>query len=85
MPKEKLETFHSVVAKLLYLSKRGRLDIQLAFVFLCTRVAPSTEEDWAKLRRVLEYLHGTVDEYLTIGADVLHGEDLDRRVLCNSQ
>jgi hypothetical protein len=30
------ETFHSVVAKLLYMSKRGRLDIQLPIAFLCT-------------------------------------------------
>jgi hypothetical protein len=30
---EKRETFHRVVAKLLYVSKRGRLDIQLATAF----------------------------------------------------
>jgi hypothetical protein len=44
-------------------------DIQLAITFLCTRVARSTKENWAKLQRVLEYLHGTIDEFLTIGAD----------------
>jgi hypothetical protein len=45
-------------------------DIQLlAITFLCTRVARSTKEDWAKLQRVLEYLHGTIAEFLTIGAD----------------
>jgi hypothetical protein len=63
------ETFHSVVAKLLYVSKRGRLDIQLAIAFLCTRVSCSTEKDWQKLKRVLEYLKGTLDEFLTLGAD----------------
>jgi hypothetical protein len=63
------DTFHSIVAKLLYVSKRGRLDIQLAVAFLCTRVSNSTEKDWAKLRRVLEYLNGTLDEFLTLGAD----------------
>jgi hypothetical protein len=66
---EDRETFHSVVAKLLYVSKRGRLDIQLAIAFLCTRVSCSTEEDWAKLKRVLEYLNGTLDDILVIGAD----------------
>ena len=63
------EIFHSVVAKLLYVSKRGRLDIQLPIAFLCTRVSCSTEKDWLKLKRVLEYLKGTLDEFLTLGAD----------------
>jgi hypothetical protein len=63
------ENFHSVVAKLLYVSKRSRLDIQLAVAFLCTRVSCSTDQDWAKLKRVLEYLRGTLDDFLTLGAD----------------
>jgi hypothetical protein len=66
---ERSEVFHSIVAKLLYVSKRSRLDIQLAIAFLCTRVSCSTNQDWAKLRRVLEYLQGTLDEFLTLGAD----------------
>jgi hypothetical protein len=65
------EVFHSIVAKLLYVSKRSRLDIQLATAFLCTRVSCSTKKDWAKLKRVLEYLRGTLDEFLTLGADNL--------------
>jgi hypothetical protein len=32
-------------------------------------VSCSTEQDWKKLRRVLEYLFGTMDEFLTLGAD----------------
>jgi hypothetical protein len=66
---EDRDNFHSIVAKLLYVSKRGRLDIQLAIAFLCTRVACSTEKDWIKLKRVLEYLNGTLDEFLVLGAD----------------
>jgi hypothetical protein len=62
-------TFHSVVAKLLYISKRGRLDIQPPIALLCTRVSCSTEKDWLKLKKVLEYLRGTLDEFLTLGAD----------------
>ena len=57
------EIFHSVVAKLLYVSIRGRLDIILPIAFLCTRVACSTEQDWTKLKRVLEYLNGTIDDF----------------------
>jgi hypothetical protein len=64
------EIFHSVVAKLLYVSKRGRLDIQLPITFLCTRVFCSTEQDWSKLKCTLEYLQGTpLDKFMTFGAD----------------
>jgi hypothetical protein len=63
--------FHSIVAKNLYVSHRGRLDIQLPIAFLCTRVSCSTEQDWKKLRRVLEYLNGTLNDKRIIGADSL--------------
>ena len=43
---ERAEIFHHVVAKLLYVAKRARVDIQLAIAFLCTRVSKSTQEDW---------------------------------------
>jgi hypothetical protein len=71
LDKDKADRFHRIVAKLLYISKRCRLDIQLAVAFLCTRVSCSTEEDWGKLRRTLQYLHRTVDEFLILGADSL--------------
>jgi len=45
----KVQVFHSIVAKLLYVLKCGWLDIQLAVVYLCTRVLVCTDEDWAKL------------------------------------
>jgi hypothetical protein len=48
--------FHSVVAKLLYLGKRGRPDILLPVQFLCTRVKAPTTDDERKLERVLGYL-----------------------------
>jgi hypothetical protein len=51
--------FHSVVAKLLYLGKRGRPDILMAVQFLCTRVKEPTLEDEKKLERVLGYLSMT--------------------------
>jgi hypothetical protein len=63
----KREVFHRIVAKLLYVS-RGRLgDIQLPITFLCTHILVSTEHDWWKLRRVLEFLHGTLNEELILG------------------
>jgi hypothetical protein len=71
LDKTRSEIFHSVTAKLLYVSHRGRLDIELPIAFLCTRVSKSTIQDWGKLKRVLEYLNGTMDEYRVIGADDL--------------
>ena len=61
MCEERMEIFHHIVAKLLYVSKRARVDIDLAVSFLCTIVYKNTEEDWVKLRRLLHYLHGTLD------------------------
>jgi hypothetical protein len=49
LDKRQGEIFHSIVAKLLYVSKRARTDAQLAIAFLCTRVSGSTEQDWKKL------------------------------------
>jgi hypothetical protein len=63
--------FHSIVAKNLYVSLRGRPDVQLPIVFLCTRVSKSTEQDWCKLKRVLEFLKGALDNRITLGADVI--------------
>jgi len=58
--------YHHIVAKLLYVCKRSRLDIQVAIAFLCTRVKCPNIHDWLKLRRVLQYLRGTIDLCRTI-------------------
>jgi hypothetical protein len=55
------ESFHTFVAKLLYLAKRTRPDILTAISFLTTRVAAPTADDMSKLMRVLKYLNGTAD------------------------
>jgi hypothetical protein len=65
------ERFHSVVQKLLYVALRARMDILLAVGFLCTRVAKSSVEDEGKLRRLLEYIKGSIDREYTLGADDL--------------
>jgi hypothetical protein len=51
--------FHTMVAKLLYLSKRTRSDIALPVIYLCTRVKSPTEGDKRKLDRVMGYLKMT--------------------------
>jgi hypothetical protein len=64
--KEKAKMFHSTVAKLLFLAKRGRPDVLLTVSFLTTRVKAPDEDNWKKLVRVLSYLKGTLDLLLTI-------------------
>ena len=69
LSKEKSEIFHTYVAKGLFLCKRARPDIQLAIAFLCTRVKQPDEDDWKKLIRLLNYLNGTKNLYLTLEMD----------------
>ena len=52
----KSELFHSIVAKLLWIMKRARPDLEVAVSYLCTRVPKSDEYDWEKLRRVLAFV-----------------------------
>ncbi len=66
LPKDKATVFHSTVAKLLFLAKRGRPDILLAVSFLTKRVKAPDEDDWKKLIWVLSYLRGTLDLSLTL-------------------
>ena len=63
------DIFHSIVAKMLWVRPRSRLDIAFTISFMCTRVGCSTEEDWMKLRRLMGYLNNTIHEKRTLGAD----------------
>ena len=63
------ERFRSVVCKLLYVALRGHPDILLSVVFLASRVSKATLQDQTKLKRLLEYLYGTYDLLLILGAD----------------
>ena len=51
--------FHTIVAKILYLSKRVRPDLLFSITFLSTRVKSPTEDDWYKLIHIVGYLHAT--------------------------
>ena len=67
---EAKESFHHIVAQLLYLSKRARPDLQTAVSFLvCTRVQQPDIDDYKKLNRCLAYLRKTKDMTLTLEAD----------------
>ena len=68
--------FHSIVAKLLYISKRARLDLQCAVGFLTTRVQAPTKSDWKKLRRTLQYVNGTIGMVRILSIDKLMEFDI---------
>jgi hypothetical protein len=60
------KSFHTTVAKLLYLAKRIRPDILLTVSFLCTRVTKATERDVIKLGRLVNYVRCTKETTLTL-------------------
>lgn len=72
-----LKKFHSLAAKLLYLSKRIRPDIATAVAYLVTRVTRGTVRDVVKLQRVINYLSGTADA----GLEFVAGNPKKRMVL----
>jgi hypothetical protein len=63
------DLFHHNTAKLLFLCKRARPDIQTAVAFLCTRVQFPDVDDYKKLARVMKYLKSTTDLPLTLESD----------------
>jgi hypothetical protein len=69
------EFFHTTVAKLLFLCKRGRPNIQTVIAFLCTRVQQPTKHDYNKLTQVMKYLRTMTNNKLVLqlsGADNLN-------------
>jgi hypothetical protein len=61
------KNLHSIVAKLLLVAKRARPDTQVPIAFLTSRVMKADEDDWKKLKRLLEYLKGSLlDMSLTL-------------------
>jgi hypothetical protein len=71
LSEEQARYFHHAVAQLLFISTRARRDIQTAVAFLTTRVKRPDEDDWGKLKRVLQYLFGTKHMKLTLTIDDL--------------
>lgn len=61
--------FHTMVAKLLFLTKRARPDLLQAVAFLTTRVKSPDTDDYKKLARVIKYLRSCPHLPLTLEAD----------------
>jgi len=45
-----------MTARMLYLGKRGRPDVQTAVAFLCTRVREPDAQDYSKLSHLMKYI-----------------------------
>lgn len=58
------KTFHTMVARLLYLTQRVRPDLAVAVAYLTTRVTCPTELDQFKVQKVVNRLHATKDQGL---------------------
>ncbi len=71
LPEEQAMAFHRATAQLLFLSARGRRDIQPATAFLTTQVRSPDKDDWGKVKRVLSYLKGTLHMPLILLTDSL--------------
>ena len=67
----RIDAFSSLVAKLLWVCQRKRMDCSPAVAFLCTRVKSLDVEDWKKLKQLVSFLHQTIDDVRVIGADDL--------------
>ena len=62
-------TFHHNTAKLLFLCKRARPNVQTAVAFLCTQVKALDMDDYKKLARTMKYLRGSLYMPLIMEAD----------------
>ena len=69
------EQFHTTTAKALVLCNQGRPNINPAAAFFTTKLKATTEEYWSKLVSMMQYLHQSRNDVLTLKAD-------DSEVLC---
>ena len=68
LDEKRKEIFHKIVAKGLFVCKRGRPDVQPTIAYLCTRVSKPNESDWNKLTRLMKYLNGSRELTLKLHA-----------------
>jgi hypothetical protein len=71
LDKERVVVFHHTTAQLLFMAMRTCCNIQTAVAFPTTRVKAPDEDDWGKLKYVLQYLNGTRHLKLTININNL--------------
>ena len=69
LDEEKAKYFHTTTAKLLFLSKRTRPDLNQGVGLLTTMIRAPDEDDWKKLGRIIKYLRLNKHLPLTLRAD----------------
>ena len=69
LTKEESEKFHSVMAKILFATKRARPDTGTLVSFLTTRVIETDEDNWFKLKHLIKYVRGKKEIPLILGAN----------------
>ena len=65
----KAEQFHSLVAKILFATKRARPDTGTSISYLTTRVREPNRYDWRKMVHLMKYIRGTKDLPLILCAN----------------
>ena len=65
LPEDKAVSFHDGVARGVFVCEHATPDIQPAVAFLTTRASQPDEDDWKKLRRMIDCLKGTPNRILT--------------------
>ena len=67
----KADVYRRFVAKLIWVEKRSRPDIEPTVSFLSTRVKEPTKDDWHKFKRLMCWIKQTAKDVRIIGADNL--------------
>jgi hypothetical protein len=67
----KADIFRKFVAKLIWVMKRGRPDVEPTVSFLSTRVKAPDKDDWHKFKRLMCWIKKTKTDVRIIGADDL--------------
>ena len=58
LSEEQAREYHNSTEQLILLSTIGKIDIQTSVVFLTTKGRKYNEDEWGKLKRLLNYLKG---------------------------
>ena len=72
LKQEMMDKYVRFVAKILWVEKRSRPDVETTVSFLVTRNKAPDKDDWCKLVRAMSWLYQTADDVRIIGADNLH-------------
>jgi len=68
---ENADIYRKFVAKLIWVMKRGRPDVEPTVSFLSTRVKGPDKDDWHKFKRLMCWIKKTKTDVRIIGADDL--------------